>query len=125
MKVKMKRRILAAALLIFSFALVACGNTAQKPLVEQVDEQLTGTWISSDSDKVMSKWTFFDGKYVVDTYVNGEKLANSTVGTYSIGAEAIHTVTTDQKNNVEGSIPYSFDEGKLALHGANGDLIKE
>lgn len=94
-------------------------------MVQQIDEQLTGTWISIDSDTVMSKWTFYDGRYVVDTYVNGEKIPNSGVGTYTIGSDAIHTVTTDQKNNVEGSIPFSYVDGKLMLHGSNGDLQKE
>ena len=27
--------------------------------------------------------------------------------------------------NVEGSIPFTFENGKLMLHGANGDLVKE
>ena len=93
--------------------------------MEQIDEQLTGTWISNDSDKVISKWTFYDGKYVVDTYVDGKKLDNSTVGTYSIGTDSIHTITSDQKKNVEGSIPFSFKNGKLILYGANGTLKKE
>jgi len=106
--------------------LVACENRdTDRPLVEQIDEQLVGTWISNDSDTVMSKWTFFEGKYVVDTYVNGKKIDNSTVGTYSIGTESIHTVTSDQKNNVEGSIGFSFNDGRLMLYGATGVLEKE
>ena len=120
---KKKKNLFLVTYFIAILFLVACGN--QKPLVERVDEQLTGTWISYDSETYISKWTFHDGKYVADTYVDGEKLGNSTVGTYSIGTEAIHTITADQKKNVEGSIPYSFVNGKLELHGANGDLQKE
>ena len=111
--------------LVFVVLLVACGKKTEKPLVEQIDEQLAGTWISYDSDTVISKWTFYDGKYVCDTYVDGKKLDDSTVGTYSIGSEAIHTITADQKRNVEGKIPFSFDNGKLELHGANGEVKKE
>ena len=111
--------------LVFVVLLVACGKKTEKPLVEQIDEQLAGTWISYDTDTDISKWTFYEGKYVVDSYVDGRKLDNSIVGTYSIGTEAIHTVTADQKRNVEGKIPFSFDNGKLELHGANGDLKKE
>ena len=73
----------------------------------------------------MSKWTFHNGMYVVDTYVNGNKIENSTVGTYAIGSDAIHTVTSDQKVNVEGSIPFTFENGKLVLNGAVGTLKKE
>ena len=111
--------------LIFVVLLGACGKKTEKPLVEQIDEQLAGTWISYDSDQVISKWTFYDGNSVWDTYVDGKKLDNSSVGTYSIGSEAIHTITADQKRNVERKIPFSFDNGKLELHGANGEVKKE
>ena len=111
---------------VFLLLLSACGSKEpEKPLVEQIDEQLTGTWISYDSVNVYSKWTFYDGKYVAETYVNGELIPNSVVGVYSIGTEAIKTVTTDQSRNVEGSIPFTFENGKLMLHGANGDLVKQ
>ena len=111
---------------VFLLLLSACGSKEpEKPLVEQIDEQLTGTWISYDSEIVYSKWTFYDGKYVAETYVNWERIPNSVVGMYSIGTEAIQTVTTDQTRNVEGSIPFTFENGKLILHGANGDLVKE
>ena len=96
-----------------------------KTLVEQINDQLTGTWTSNSSDSVIQKWTFHDGKYVVDVYIDGELLDNSTVGTYSIGEAEIHTITIDQKNNVEGSIPFTFKNGILVLHGASGDLTKE
>lgn len=125
MKTKKKNILFHVVCLAFIFLLAACGNKTDKPLVELVDEQLAGTWISYDADNVVSKWTFYDGKYVCDTYVDGEKLGNSTVGTYSIGTEAIHTITADQKKNVEGKIPFSFENHKLELHGANGDLQKE
>jgi len=100
-------------------------SAPNKPLVVQVNEQLTGTWISYDSDDMMSKWTFFNGNYVVDTYINGEKIDNSVVGTYAIGVDSIHTFTIDQKNNVEGHIPFTFIDGNLQLHGATGDIQKE
>lgn len=125
MSTNKKAAIFLALCLAFVVLFVACGKKNEKPLVEQIDEQLAGTWISYDSDTSISKWTFFEGKYVVDSYVDGRKLDNSSVGTYSIGSEAIHTVTADQKRNVEGKIPFSFDNGKLELHGANGDLKKE
>ena len=64
---KIKKWGLILLCLTFIFMLAACGNKAEKSLVEQIDEQLTGTWVSYDSDIVMSKWTFFDGKYVVGT----------------------------------------------------------
>jgi len=115
--------LLVSLIIILTFT--ACGNNAaEKPLVEQIDEQLAGTWISYDSATVLSKWTFFDGRYVVDTYVNGKKIDNASIGTYFIGTESIHTITADQKKNVEGSIPFSFKDGNLALHGATGDLKK-
>lgn len=125
MKAGKRTIILCMICLIFVVLLGACGKKTEKPLVEQIDEQLAGTWISYDSDKVISKWTFYDGNYVCDTYVDGKKLDNSSVGTYSIGSEAIHTITADQKRNVEGKIPFSFDNGKLELHGANGEVKKE
>ena len=52
--------------LVFVVLLVACVKKTEKPLVEQIDEQLAGTWISYDSDTDISKWTFYEGKYVVD-----------------------------------------------------------
>lgn len=125
MRTNKKIATFLALCLTFAVLFVACGKKNEKPLVEQIDEQLAGTWISYDSDTDISKWTFYEGKYVVDSYVDGRKLDNSIVGTYSIGSEAIHTVTADQKRNVEGKIPFTFDNGKLELHGATGDLKKE
>lgn len=130
---KNTNRWLALLLTVFlMISLCACGkasveksNEPEKSLTEQIDEQLAGTWVSYNSDTVMSKWTFHAGKYVVDTYVNGNKIENSTVGTYAIGSDAIHTVTSDQKVNVEGSIPFTFEDGKLVLNGAVGTLEKE
>ena len=125
MKTNKRTVMLLAICFVFVILLSSCGKKNEKPLVEQIDEQLAGTWVSYDSDTYVSKWTFYEGKYVVDTYVDGRKQDNSIVGTYSIGSEAIHTVTADQKRNVEGKISFTFDNGKLELHGANGDLIKE
>lgn len=130
---KNTNRWLALLLTVFlMISLCACGkasveksNEPEKSLTEQIDEQLAGTWVSYNSDTVMSKWTFHAGKYVVDTYVNGNKIENSTVGTYAIGSDAIHTVTSDQKVNVEGSIAFTFEDGKLVLNGAVGTLEKE
>ena len=127
------RRWLALLLTaVLMMSLCACGkapveksNEPEKSLTEQIDEQLAGTWISQTSDTVVSRWTFHNGMYVVDTYVNGSKIENSTVGTYAIGSDAIHTVTSDQKVNVEGSIPFIFENGKLVLNGAVGTLEKE
>lgn len=96
-----------------------------KSIPEQIDVQLQGIWISHSSDDVYSKWTFYNGNYVVDTYVSGNKLDNSTIGIYAIGSEAIHTITIDQENAVEGHIPYTFTDNNLELHGATGDLVKE
>ena len=130
---KSAKKILALILCaVMLLSLCACGKASvektsaeEKPLVEQIDEQLAGTWVSYNSDTVMSKWTFHDGKYVVDTYVDGNKIDNSTVGTYTIGSDAIHTLTADQKVNVEGSIPFTFENGILVLNGAVGTLEKE
>ena len=130
---KSAKKILALILCaVMLLSLCACGKASvektsaeEKPLVEQIDEQLAGTWVSYNSDTVMSKWTFHDGKYVVDTYVDGNKIDNSTVGTYAIGSDAIHTLTADQKVNVEGSIPFTFENGILVLKGAVGTLEKE
>lgn len=130
---KSAKKILALILCaVMLLSLCACGKASvektsaeEKPLVEQIDEQLAGTWVSYNSDTVMSKWTFHDGKYVVDTYVDGNKIDNSTVGTYAIGSDAIHTLTADQKVNVEGSIPFTFENGILVLNGAVGTLEKE
>ena len=111
-----RRRLALLLIVVFMMSLCACGKTPieksnepEKSLTEQIDEQLTGTWISQTSDTVVSRWTFYNGMYVVDPYVNGNKIENSTVGTYAIGSDAIHTVTSDQKVNVEGSIPFTFE----------------
>lgn len=130
---KSAKKILALILCaVMLLSPCACGKASvektsaeEKPLVEQIDEQLAGTWVSYNSDTVMSKWTFHDGKYVVDTYVDGNKIDNSTVGTYAIGSDAIHTLTADQKITVEGSIPFTFENGILVLNGAVGTLEKE
>ena len=130
---KSAKKVLALILCaVMLLSLCACSKASvektsaeEKPLVEQIDEQLAGTWVSYNSDTVMSKWTFHDGKYVVDTYVDGNKIDNSTVGTYAIGSDAIHTLTADQKVNVEGSIPFTFENGILVLNGAVGTLEKE
>ena len=128
----MKKIIALILCAVMLLSLCACGKASvektsaeEKPLVEQIDEQLAGTWVSYNSDTVMSKWTFHDGKYVVDTYVDCNKIDNSTVGTYAIGSDAIHTLTADQKVNVEGSIPFTFEIGILVLNGAVGTLEKE
>ena len=122
----MKKGICIIYLLVLCLFLCACGKASvEKSRVEQIDEQLSGTWVSYDSDTVVSKWTFHDGKYVVDTYVGGKKIGNSTVGTYSIGSKDIHTITSDQKENVEGNIPFTFEDGSLMLNGATGTLEKE
>ena len=122
-----RRRLALLLIVVLMMSLCACGKTpiekSNEP--EKLDEQLAGTWISQTSDTVVSKWTFHNGMYVVDTYVNGNKIENSTVGTYAIGSDAIHTVTSDQKVNVEGSIPFTFENGKLVLNGAVGTLKKE
>ena len=127
-----RRRLALLLIVVFMMSLCACGKTPieksnepEKSLTEQIDEQLTGTWISQTSDTVVSRWTVYNGMYVVDTYVNGNKIENSTVGTYAIGSDAIHTITSDQKVNVEGSIPFTFNDGKLMLNGAVGTLEKE
>ena len=97
-----------------------------KTRIQQIEEQLQGSWKSIDSKTVYSIWTFNNGRYVVDTYVNGQKISNSIVGVYTIGTDAIHTVTIDQEKNVEGQIPYSFENGKLVLDPkGNGTINKE
>ena len=122
----MKKGICIIYLLVLCLFLCACGKASvEKSRVEQIDEQMSGTWVSYDSDTVVSKWTFYDGKYVVDTYIGGNKIGNSTVGTYAIGSNDIHTVTSDQKENVEGNIPFTFEDGRLMLNGATGTLEKE
>ena len=101
----MKKGICIIYLLVLCLFLCACGKASvEKSRVEQIDEQLSGTWVSYDSDTVVSKWTFYDGKYVVDTYIGGNKIGNSTVG---------------------GNIPFTFEDGRLMLNGATGTLEKE
>ena len=103
----MKKGICIIYLLVLCLFLCACGKASiEKSRVEQIDEQLSGTWVSYDSDTVVSKWTFYDG-------------------TYAIGSNDIHTVTSDQKENVEGNIPFTFEDGSLMLNGATGTLEKE
>ncbi len=97
-------------------------STASLNLIEH---QLEGRWRSDDAENVYSIWTFHNGSFVVDTFVNGEKIENSTIGTYAIGTDAIHTVIIDQENKVEGSIPFTIAEHTLVLCGANGTLSKE
>ena len=141
----MRRTIAWILALAAAFALCACGtgqpekenaaeptpaeeSPAEEPAkteLEMISEQLQGEWKSVDAENVYTIWTFYQGSYVADTYVNGEKIPNSVVGNYAIGADAIHTVTIDQEKNVEGAIPYTFTDGVLVLHGANGDLTKE
>lgn len=136
MVISLKSKILIF-LFIVCMTFAGCGNQdttseassttevkKQLSQAEQVDELLQGTWKSIDADNVYSLWTFHDGSYVCDTYVNDEKLDNSSMGTYSIGSDAIHTLTSDQKNNVEGSIPFTFNNGELSLNGATGSVEK-
>ena len=125
MKYKKSIFILTVFLLSF-FLLIACGNSnSEKTLVEQIDDQLTGTWISCSSDSVIQKYTFYDGRYIAEVYIDGQKIDNPTIGTYTIGTDAIHTVTIDQANIVEGSIPFSYENDVLELIGHSGKLEKE
>ena len=133
----MKKNLLIASVLVLSILVfTSCGKTSteneqdnvaeehNKNVVEQIDEQLTGSWISYDADDFYCKWTFYNGNYVVESYLNGEKLDNPTIGTYFIGTESIHTITVDQQNNVEGAIPFTYKDGTLVLNGATGILEK-
>ncbi len=92
--------------------------------LEQIDAQLQGIWITEHSDSDFTEvWTFYNGSYVVDSYMDGEELENALIGTYAIGADAIHTVTVDQEKNVEGSIPYTFENGVLTLIPKSGESV--
>ena len=71
MKTNKKTATFLALCLTVVVLFAACGKKNEKPLVAQIDEQLAGTWISYDSDTDISKWTFYEGKYVVDSYVDG------------------------------------------------------
>lgn len=128
----MKRYFIKFGMILIAINLVsltACAKNnepeSEKSKIECINEQLEGTWTSQDATNVYSKWTFYDGKYVVDTYVNGKKLDNSTVGTYFIGENSIHTLTSDQVNNVEGEIPFTYENGILILNGASGMVTKD
>lgn len=94
--------------------------TEQKNQIEQVEEQLQGTWTCIDDTDVYSKWSFSNGNYVCETYVNGKKIEHPDTGIYTIGPDAILTVNLD---NLEGSIPYVFDNGVLTLNGQNGSTL--
>ena len=118
-------------LILAAVLLSACGKSAEpqqpaetKSEIQLVSEALEGSWKSIDRENIYSIWTFHNGQYVVETYIDGELLPNSTLGSYRIGTEAIHTMTEDQENKVEGRIPYTFSDGVLELNGANGDLEK-
>lgn len=120
----LKKCLMITLIAVIMVITVGCGSDGDKNLLDLVDEQLQGTWVSYDSDTVYSEWSFHNGQYVVDTYVNGEKLNNSTVGTYTIGTDAIHTVTIDQKENVEGSISYEYTD-ELILKSSTGKRIEK
>lgn len=119
---KKTKNIIVMVLVILLCFLTACENSNNSDM-ENIEEQLTGTWISQDSDNVYSKWTFYDGKYVVEMYVDEKKIDNTIVGTYFIGADSIQTIT--ETGNTKGNIPYLFENGKLELIGANGTLTKD
>ncbi len=90
--------------------------------IRQIDEQLQGTWIDAETDNLVIKWTFNDGNYVIDIYVNGERRDNHMTGTYAIGAETIETV---HSNGVKGAIPYSIIDGILSLGEDDDPMYKE
>ena len=88
-----------------------------------MEEQLQGTWTCIGNTDVYSKWSFLNGNYVCETYVNGEKLEGADIGTYVIGTDEILTITSDQDNSIEGSIPYFYENGVLTLKGQNGSIL--
>ena len=92
---------------------------------EEVEALLQGDWISYDSDSVYSLWTFSDGNYVANTYVDGKQAGGATEGTYTIEADAIYTATTNQSNTVEGSIPYHIEDGALVLDPVSGATVEK
>ena len=124
LNISMKRVLFISLIVCLSVSLVACSSENQKSKVEIVAEQLTGTWISNDSKNVFSKWTFIDGTYTLEIFVDGNKKKNPNYGTYRIGDESIYTIQHGDQA-VTGEIPYTVDDGILHLHGANGDLTKE
>ena len=132
----MKKVLVVILALVLVLSLAACGSGSKETTksaspqateseLDQVDAQLQGKWKSIDSSTVYSIWTFTNGSYTVDTYVNGELLPNSTFGSYTIDNSAIHTVVESQEEQVEGSIPYTFSDGVLTLNGSNGGLTKQ
>lgn len=111
-------------LLILAIVFIGCGvvsasdsnqKTIEKSRIELVNEQLQGTWISIDAENFYSKWSFLNGYYVCESYLDEKLMENPTLGVYVIGTEAIYTLTIDQDNRVEGSIPYVFENGTLTL----------
>ena len=123
----MKKIICFMLVLCLIISLLCCcssknnaNQVTEKSQIELVDEQLQGTWIAGEGTSYVEKYSFSDGNYVCETYVNGEKLENDTIGSYVVGTDAIHTLTSDQENNVEGSIPYTFENEVLSLFPQNG-----
>ncbi len=101
--------------------------TPKKSRVEQIDEQLQGSWknVSNASAKeTVFIYTFNSGRYVAEIYIEGEKFPYPSMGNYAIGTDSIHTVTIDQEKSVEGEIPFTFEDGVLRLLGATGELFK-
>ncbi len=144
-KAKLIRAVEVVLLLIMLLSFCACASTSvveakeesaviikeeeEITLVAQIDKQLEGTWVtptqSTAQGPYYDRYTFHNGNYVAEWYLNGELQKNPTIGTYVIGTEAIYTVTIDQDNIVEGDIPFTFDNGTLELHGKSGELTKE
>ncbi len=124
----MKKFFCVMSVICLTFALCGCGadktspESQRKSQIELVEEQLQGTWATTETEDGLSEtYTFSDGTYVTEAYYKGEKLGDGNAGTYVIETDAIYT--TNQKNQVKGSIPYEFNNGVLTLIPQNGTTM--
>lgn len=131
----MKRAITLLLALSMLLVLCACGGSPEadapeaaeetaEPLVLQIDKQLQGSWEGFSKDgKLREVYTFCNGTYIDDRYLQGEWTGKPSVGLYAIGMESIQVVTQDQNDISEGQLTYTFEDGNFVLCSYDGDPL--